>query len=37
LLAHATGRRPMATRALELPMSYVHFSGSREVLLARCE
>jgi hypothetical protein len=37
LLAHATGRRSMAARAVELAMSYVHFSRSCEVLLAWCE
>jgi len=37
LLAHAARSRSMAARAVELPMSYVHFSGSREVLLTGCE
>lgn len=37
LLAHATGRPSMTACAIELPVSYVHFSGSREVLLAGCE
>jgi hypothetical protein len=34
LLAHATGRRSMAAAAVELPVAYVHISGSREVFLA---
>jgi hypothetical protein len=37
LLAHATGSRSMATGTGELLVPYVHFSGSREVLLAGCE
>jgi hypothetical protein len=37
LLAHGTGRRSMATGAVELPVPDVHFSRSREVFLARRE
>jgi hypothetical protein len=34
LLAHAAGRRSMAADTGELLVPHVHFSGSREVLLA---
>jgi hypothetical protein len=37
LLAHAAGSRSMAAGTGELLVPYVHFSGSREVLLAGCE
>ena len=37
LLPHGTRSRSMAARTVELPVPYVHFSRSREVLLARRE